>query len=70
MKFRTIIIDSIALILAPESEVEDWQIMLPDGSLKGAYSLIGAFQYLENKGKSLTKTMRKQKALLVDAESR
>ena len=52
----------------PESEIEDWQIMLPDGSLKGAYSLIGAFRYLENQGKPLTKTMRKQKALLIDAQ--
>ncbi len=51
----------------PEIEIEDWQILLPDGRIKGAYSYIGAFQYLENRGVKLNKTMRKQKSQLIDA---
>lgn len=39
--------------------------MLPDGTIRGSYSLIGAFRYLEKNGKPLTKTMREQKALLL-----
>lgn len=52
----------------PESDVEDWQIVLPDGTIKGAYSLIGAFRFLENRGRKLSRKMLKQKSHLVDAE--
>jgi len=51
-----------------ESDVEDWQIMLPDGKIQGGYSMIGAFQYLENNGKKLSKNMLKQREQLVDAQ--
>jgi len=50
-----------------ESEVEDWQIMLPDGKIKGGHSLIALFRHRENQGKKLTSKMRRQKAQLVDA---
>ena len=53
----------------PESEVEDWKIALPDGRIRGAYSYIGAFQYLENRGIKLNKTMLKQKRKLIDAST-
>ena len=43
--------------------------MLPDGTIRGMFSLIRAFDYLENKGRRLTKTMRAQKATLVDAQT-
>ena len=49
------------------SDVEDWQIMLPNGKIKGAYSTIGAFRYLENRGRKLSREMQKQKSELVDA---
>jgi uncharacterized protein YegJ (DUF2314 family) len=52
----------------PFSDVEDWQIMLPDGRIKGAYSLIALFQHHESKGKRLSRKMRKQRAQLIDAE--
>ena len=51
----------------PEHEVEDWQIMRKDGRIRGAYSLIGAFCYLERKGVRLNRAMRKQRAQLIDA---
>lgn len=50
------------------SEVEDWQIMLPDGRIQGAYSLIALFQHYESKGNRLSRKMRKQRAQLIDAE--
>lgn len=50
-----------------ETDVEDWQIMLPGGKIRGAYSISGAFKYLENRGARLNRTMRKQKAQLIDA---
>lgn len=53
----------------PVSEVEDWQIMLPDGKIKGAHSLIALFQHRESKGKRLSRKMQKQKAQLIDAET-
>jgi uncharacterized protein YegJ (DUF2314 family) len=48
-------------------EVEDWQIMYPDGRIKGAYSLIALFQNREQTGKRLTPKMKKQRAKLIDA---
>ena len=50
----------------PMQEIEDWQIMQPDGQIKGAYSMIALFQNRQNQGKSLTPKMRKQKARLID----
>ena len=50
----------------PEADVEDWMIMLPDGTVKGGFSIIAGFRYLENKGRKLNKTMRKQKQALID----
>jgi len=52
----------------PLEEVEDWQIMYPDGRIKGAYSLIALFENYESSGKRLTPKMRKQKAQLIDAQ--
>lgn len=51
-------------------EAVDWQIMYPDGSIRGAYSLIALFAYVERQGKRLSRTMRKQKAQLLDASAR
>lgn len=53
----------------PREEVEDWQIMYPDGRIKGAYSLIALVQHLESKGK-LTRRMKSQRAQLIDADVR
>jgi len=52
----------------PESEVIDWQIIRADGLIKGAYSIIAAFEQFEARGKRLNRTMKKQKAMLLDAE--
>jgi uncharacterized protein YegJ (DUF2314 family) len=49
-----------------EAEVEDWQIMLPDGRIRGAYSSMAAFRYLERKNIRLNRTMRKQRMLFTD----
>jgi uncharacterized protein YegJ (DUF2314 family) len=51
----------------PASEVEDWQIMTPDGHIRGAYSLRALFEHLERKGVHLNRTMRQQRAQLLDA---
>jgi len=51
----------------PIADVEDWQIMYPDGQIKGAYSVIALFRYHENRGKKLSPKMKKQKAQLIDA---
>jgi len=48
-------------------EIEDWQIMQPDGRIKGGYSLIALFRHRENQGQKLSPKMRKQKAQLIDA---
>ena len=45
-------------------DVEDWQIMSPDGSIRGAYSLIALFEYWERQGKPLSPMMKTQKAQL------
>jgi uncharacterized protein YegJ (DUF2314 family) len=49
-----------------EAQVEDWQIMLPDGRIRGAYSSMAAFRYLERKNIRLNRTMRKQRMQLMD----
>lgn len=49
----------------PESELEDWQIMMPDNTIQGAYSLQALFKYRENQGEYLTPKMKKQKSQLV-----
>lgn len=51
----------------PVEQVEDWQIVRPDGRIKGAYSLIALFEHFESQGKRLSPKMRKQKAMLIDA---
>lgn len=51
----------------PLTEVEDWQIMQPDGKIKGAHSLIALFRYHENHGVTLSPLMKKQKSQLLDA---
>lgn len=48
-------------------DVEDWQIMQPDGRIRGAHSLISLFRYYENRGEKLSPLMKKQKAQLIDA---
>ncbi|MCB1093651.1 MAG: DUF2314 domain-containing protein [Verrucomicrobiae bacterium] len=48
-------------------DVEDWQIMEPDGSIRGAYSLTALFQYWEGQGNSLSPLMREQKSKLRSA---
>ena len=52
----------------PLDKIEDWHIALFDGKMKGAYSQIALFKHRENSGKKLNRTMRKQKAQLIDAE--
>lgn len=49
-----------------EDEVEDWQILMPGGRLKGAYSTIALLWNRQNTGKPLSPEMRKQKELLLD----
>lgn len=51
----------------PLSEVEDWQIMRPDGKIKGAHSLVALFRYHENHGVKLSPLMKQQKSQLLDA---
>ena len=51
----------------PIGDIEDWQIMQPDGRIRGAHSLIALFRYHEARGVKLTPKMRKQKASLIDA---
>ena len=51
------------------SEIEDWQIVYPDGRIKGAYSLIALFLYRENRRKKLSPKMRQQKPQLIDAQT-
>jgi uncharacterized protein YegJ (DUF2314 family) len=50
-----------------EADVEDWQIMTPEGRIKGGYSLRALFEHVERKGIRLNRTMRKQRALFLDA---
>ncbi len=51
----------------PLKEVEDWQIMNPDGTMRGAYSVIALFKHHEAKGLKLSPRMRKEKAQLLEA---
>ncbi len=51
----------------PLEEVEDWQIMLPNGSIRGAYSLAALFEYWTRQGNRLTPHMKQQKAQLQSA---
>ncbi|MCL4692470.1 MAG: hypothetical protein KJ060_08160, partial [Candidatus Hydrogenedentes bacterium] len=51
----------------PGSAVEDWQILHSDGRVSGSYSTIASFRYLERTGVRLNRTMRNQKARLIDA---
>lgn len=48
------------------SEIEDWQIMTPEGQIVGAYSLRAMFEWWERDGRTLTPLMRKQKAQLLE----
>lgn len=48
-------------------QIEDWQIMHPDGTIRGAYSLIALFQHYEKNGRALSPKMKAQKAQLLDA---
>lgn len=50
----------------PVEQIEDWQILQPDGNLKGAHSTIALFRNRQNQGKPLSPKMRKRKALLLD----
>jgi len=50
-----------------DSEIEDWQIVQSDGSLRGAYSLIALFRYHEGRGLKLSPKMMQQKKQLLDA---
>jgi Uncharacterized protein conserved in bacteria (DUF2314) len=47
--------------------VEDWQIMSPDGSIRGAYSQVALFEYWKRQGNRLTPLMKEQKAQLLSA---
>lgn len=51
----------------PADEIEDWQIMGADGTIRGAYSLIALFRHYEKQGKPLSPKMRTQKAQLLYA---
>lgn len=48
-----------------ESEVEDWQIMRPDGRIEGGFSIRALFRHLEDNGIHINRTMRKQRAQLL-----
>jgi uncharacterized protein YegJ (DUF2314 family) len=50
-------------------DVEDWQIMRPNGQIEGSYSTIALFRHRENNGQSLTPKMRKQRAQLTNFRS-
>jgi uncharacterized protein YegJ (DUF2314 family) len=52
----------------PEKDVEDWQIIYPDGRIKGGFSYIGALKYLKRKGIRFNQTLKNQLKQLIDAE--
>lgn len=54
----------------PEADVEDWQIMTPEGRIRGAYSLHAAFDQAERKGIAFNRTMRQQRAQLLPLTER
>jgi uncharacterized protein YegJ (DUF2314 family) len=45
----------------PVEDVEDWQIMSTDGSIRGAYSLAALFEYWTSQGNRLSPLMKEQK---------
>ncbi|WP_165788860.1 DUF2314 domain-containing protein [Rubritalea profundi] len=49
-------------------QVQDWQIIDSDGSIRGAYSLIALFEYWGNQGKDLSPLMKLQKSQLTYAK--
>jgi uncharacterized protein YegJ (DUF2314 family) len=49
----------------PEADVEDWQIMTPEGRIRGAYSLRAAFEQAQSSGVRFNRTMRQQQAQLL-----
>lgn len=51
----------------PAVDVEDWQIMFPDGSIRGAFSLVALFEYWTRQGNKLSPLMKEQKAQLQSA---
>lgn len=51
----------------PESEMEDWQIMRSDGRIEGGYSLRALFEHVDRNGIHLNRTMRRQRAQIMDA---
>lgn len=51
----------------PLDDIEDWQIMSQDGSIRGAYSLAALFEYWLSQGNKLTPLMKEQKAQLQSA---
>lgn len=48
----------------PLEEVEDWQVMYPDGRIRGAYSVLALLEHFESRGK-LTRRMRVQRELFI-----
>jgi len=48
----------------PADQVEDWQIVLSNGTIRGAYSLVALFQYWERQGRALSPLMKAQKVQL------
>ena len=44
--------------------IEDWQIVYPDGSIDGTFSLIALFEFWESQGKPLSPLMKEQKLQL------
>jgi len=50
----------------PLEEIEDWQVLYPDGRIKGSYSVIAILQNFESRGK-LSRRMREQRTRLIDA---
>jgi uncharacterized protein YegJ (DUF2314 family) len=51
-----------------ENDVEDWQIVFPDGKIKGGFSYIGALKYLKRKGIRFNRTLKNQEKQLIDAK--
>lgn len=48
-------------------DVEDWQIMSADGSIRGAFTVVALFEDWTRQGNSLTPLMKEQKAQLKSA---
>lgn len=56
-----------ARMSVPEKDVEDWQIIYPNGMIKGGYSYIGAIKYLKREGIRFNRTLKDQESKLIDA---